>query len=113
MVLAVARRMLPCAQDRDDAFQATFLILARRAGSIGRRERLAGWLHGVAVRTASEARRRVARQRAGERRLMDVTRVEPEPEPAEESDDLLAMLDEELRALPERYRRALVACELE
>ena len=96
----------------EDAFQATFLVLARRAASIGRREQLASWLYGVAVRTAKEARRRAARDRAMERRLMDVSQVESEPT-AEDRDDLLAFLDEELNRLPPRYRAALVACELE
>ena len=79
-VLGVCRRMLPSSHDCEDAFQATFLVLARRAASIGRRERLASWLYGVAVRTAKEARRRAAQQRAGERRLMDLSRVESEPD---------------------------------
>ena len=65
MVLGVCRRMLPASHDAEDAFQATFLVLARRAASIVRRERVASWLYGVAVRTAQVARRRVARQRAG------------------------------------------------
>ena len=110
-VLSVCRRMLPCSQDCEDAFQATFLVLARRAASISRRERLASWLYGVAVRTAKEARRRAEQQRAGERRLMDLSRVESEPR--KERDDLLDFLDEELNRLPRRYRAALVACDLE
>ena len=73
MVLGVCRRMLRASHDVEDAFQATFLVLARRAASIVRRERVASWLYGVAVRTAQVARRRAARQRAAERRLMDKT----------------------------------------
>jgi RNA polymerase sigma factor (sigma-70 family) len=111
MVLGVCRRMLLSAHDAEDAFQAAFLILARRAASIGRREKLAGWLHGVAVRTASETRRRAARERTRERRLMAVLNVETEP--AQGPDDLLPLLDEELNHLPQRFRAALVACELE
>jgi len=104
--------MLPCSHDCEDAFQATFFVLARRAASISRRERLASWLYGVAVRTAKEARRRAAQQRAGEKRLMmELSRVESEP--TEDRDDLLACLDEELNRLPQRYRAALVVCELE
>ena len=112
MVLGVCRRMLPASHDAEDAFQATFLVLARRAASIVRRERLASWLYSVAVRTAQVARRRVARQRAAERRLMDET-SEAKSEPAEDREDLLPILDEELNRLPHRYRVALVACELE
>ncbi len=112
MVLGVCRRMLPASHDAEDAFQATFLVLARRAASIVRRERVASWLYGVAVRTAQVARRRVARQRAAERRLMNET-SEAKSEPAEDREDLLPILDEELNRLPHRYRVALVACELE
>jgi RNA polymerase sigma factor (sigma-70 family) len=111
MVLGVCRRMLRDPDDAEDAFQAAFFILARRAASIGRRGQLASWLHGVAVRTASEARRSTARQRARERRLMEVSRVDSAP--AEEWDDHLPLLDEELNRLPRHYRAALVACELE
>src|SRR5262245_55659501 len=56
VVLGVCRRLLPDRDDMDDAFQATFLVLIRRAGSIGRRERLGNWLCGVAYRTALKAR---------------------------------------------------------
>ncbi len=112
MVVGVCRRMLRGSHDWEDAFQATFLVLARRAGSIGRREQLANWLYGVAVRTAKEARRRAAQHRALERRMRDVPKVESEPT-VEDRDDLLAILDEELNRLPQRYRVALVACELE
>ena len=111
MVLGVCRRMLSGSHDAEDAFQATFLVLVRRAGSIGRRERLANWLYGVAVRTAKEARRRAARRQARERRAMDVAKTESEP--VGDRDDLVPLLDEELSRLPDRYRAALVACELE
>ncbi len=111
MVLGVCRRMLPGSHDAEDSFQATFLILVRRAASIGRRQQLANWLYGVAVRTAKQARRRAARQRAKERRLMETSQVEPAP--AEDRGELLSLLDEELNRLPRHYRAALVACELE
>ena len=97
--------------DAEDAFQATFLVLARRAGSIGRREQLASWLYGVAVRTAKEARRRATRAREIEMRMRDVSRVEAVT--AEDRDDGILWLDEELNRLPHRFRVALVACELE
>ena len=111
MVLGVCRRMLHNLHDAEDAFQATFVILSRRAAAIGRRERLANWLYGVAVRTAKEARRRAVRRQARERRAMDRTNVKSEA--AGEWDELAAILDEELSRLPDRYRTALVTCELE
>jgi RNA polymerase sigma factor (sigma-70 family) len=111
MVLAVCRRMLKNTHDAEDAFQATFFILARRAASLARREKLAGWLHGVAVRTASEARRRSARQHRRERRSIEMSNAKPTP--STDQDDILPILDEELGRLPQRFRAALVACELE
>jgi len=111
MVLGVCRRVLPCSHDAEDSFQATFLILVHRAASIGRRRQLANWLYGVAVRTAKQARRRAARQRARDRRLMETSQIEPAP--VEDRAELLSLLDEELNRLPRHYRAALVACELE
>src|SRR5262245_53177899 len=111
MVLAVCRRVLGCAHDAEDAFQATFLVLARRAAAVGRRHLLANWLYGVAYRTAREARRAAAARRAKEQRaaaMRDTTVVPDGPEP-----DLHEVLDRELAALPEAYRAAVVVCDLE
>jgi len=109
MVLAVCRRAL--GQDADDAFQATFLVLVRRARHTEWRDALGPWLYGVAVRVARKARAARARRRASERQASPMT---PEPTvPAAEPDDLSDLLDQELAALPETYRRPLVLCELQ
>jgi RNA polymerase sigma factor (sigma-70 family) len=111
MVLAVCRQVLGCAHDAEDAFQATFLVLARRAGAVGRRPLLANWLYGVAYRTALEARRAAAARRAKEQRataMRDTTVVPDSSEP-----DLHEVFDRELAALPEVYRAAVVVCDLE
>jgi RNA polymerase sigma-70 factor (ECF subfamily) len=67
MVLHVCRRTGRNAEDAEDAFQATFLLLARKAGSIRKRESVASWLHGVARRVARDAQRQAARRQAHER----------------------------------------------
>jgi RNA polymerase sigma factor (sigma-70 family) len=111
MVLGVCRRVLRQEQDAEDAFQATFLVLARRAASVGRPELLANWLYGVACRTAKAARRAASRRRAKERQVAEM----PEPAAPPESPwhDVRPLLDEELSRLPDRYRVAVVLCDLE
>ncbi len=112
MVMGVCRRLLSDPNDADDAFQATFLVLARRARSIARRELLANWLYGVAYRTARVARTRAALRLAKERRVIDVLRTRSTQED-EGCGDLLVLLDQELSRLPEKFRIAVVLCELE
>jgi RNA polymerase sigma-70 factor (ECF subfamily) len=111
MVLGVCRRILGHAHDAEDAFQATFLVLARKAASVARREKVASWLYGVAVRTAKEARTRAARRRAREERVSAPIHVEPPDDGF--PDELRAILDEELGRLPARHRGPVVLCELE
>ena len=111
LVLGVCRRVLDDADAAEDAFQATFLVLVRRAGSIARPERLGNWLYGVAYRTAVKARGAAARRRAHERRAAGQTAVPAASEPA--WPDLRAVLDEELARLTQRYRAPLVLCYLE
>lgn len=115
MVLGVCRRILACEHAAEDAFQATFLILARKAALIGRREHVGSWLHGVAIRTAKEAKRREARQIARERRLMNQfkTEVQDAPEDDHSRRETLRMLDEEMESLPSQYRTAMIACEIQ
>ncbi len=110
LVLGACRRLLSCEADAADAFQATFLVLVRRAGSVRRAESLGPWLYGVATRVALKMRRAAARRHTHEGRAAMTARAECETEPA---DDLRPLLDEELGRLPEKYRAALVACYLE
>jgi RNA polymerase sigma factor (sigma-70 family) len=110
MVLAVCRRMLRRSHDIEDAFQATFLVLARRAASIGHPHRLPNWLYGVAYRTALKARSLSARRHARERPLDDLDC----PAPADgDAPDLAALLHEEISRLPEKYRSAFILCYLQ
>jgi RNA polymerase sigma factor (sigma-70 family) len=111
MVYGVCRRILRHAQDAEDAFQAAFLVLARKAASLTDREAVAGWLYGAAYRAALEARSAGARRRARERQVEEMPH--PEVWPDEGGRELLALLDRELTRLPEKYRLPVVLCELE
>jgi RNA polymerase sigma-70 factor (ECF subfamily) len=109
MVLAVCRRILGHRHDAEDAFQATFLVLIRKAATIGQRERVGNWLYGTAYRAAMEAK--AFRRRCRERQVSRMP--EPQTPAAESSHDLCAIFDEELCRLPNRYRTAIVLCEME
>jgi RNA polymerase sigma factor (sigma-70 family) len=111
MVWGVCRRTLSTHHDAEDAFQATFLVLVRKAASIRSRELLANWLYRVALKTARKARQ-MAEQRA------KTGGVLPEPEPAGPPDgefgpEWWALLHKELSRLPEKYRIVIALCELE
>jgi RNA polymerase sigma factor (sigma-70 family) len=110
LVYGVCRRVLGHAQDAEDAFQAAFLVLVRKAGSVLKRGSVGSWLYGVAYRTALEARGVNARRRARERQTENV------PHPAvgpDEPQDWRPLLDRELSRLPEKHRAAVVLCDLE
>jgi RNA polymerase sigma factor (sigma-70 family) len=108
MVWGVCRRLLGH-HDAEDAFQATFFVLVRKAGSIVSRAVLASWLHGVARRTALKARTAATRRAARER----LVAAQPELSPPPLRDDLHEVLDRELGLLPEKYRAVLVLCDLQ
>ena len=95
----------------DDAFQATFLVLVRKAGSIAHGERIGPWLYGVAYRVARQVREKAARIPTCE---PEAAAMIPERPPhADPIDDWLPILDQELQALPAKYRDPLVLCELQ
>src|SRR5438128_5416002 len=111
MVLNVCRHVLRHEQDAEDAFQAVFLVLARKATSLGSIVSVVGWLHGVAHRTALSARKSAARRQA-----------HPKPPPAARPEqpvaeaalhELQALLDAEVARLPEKLRSPFVMCCLE
>jgi RNA polymerase sigma factor (sigma-70 family) len=111
MVLGVCRRVLRHEQDAEDAFQATFLVLARKAGTLTRGELLGNWLYGVAYRTALKARTAAVRRRARETPLIDLPQREASG--ADDWQELCPLLDRELTRLPDCYRAPVVLCELE
>jgi RNA polymerase sigma factor (sigma-70 family) len=111
LVLGVCRQVLGDAHDAEDAFQATFLILARKAASLRRHESLAAWLHRVAVNVSRTARRNNARRRAHEREAILMARATPAADEAVR--DWQPVLHEEVDRLPEKYRVPVVLCYFE
>src|SRR5262245_54256793 len=112
MVLGVCSRVLTDGHTVEDAFQATFLALVRRAHAIRKRESVGSWLYGVAYRTAAKAKANAARWCARERQM---TKMMAAADPVEEviRRDVRSMLDEELSRLPAKYREPLILCYLE
>ncbi len=111
MVWGICLRVLGNYADAEDAFQATFLVLLRKAASIVPREMVANWLYGVGRQTALKARATAARRRGLEKQVAEM------PETAVDEPglwlDIQPLLDEELGRLPGRYRSVIVLCDLE
>jgi RNA polymerase sigma factor (sigma-70 family) len=112
MVLGVCRRVLGNLHDAEDAFQATFLVLVRRADAIVPRDLVGNWLYGVAFRTALEAKVTRARHKAKERQVTARSGMQDVVEEAAQR-ERLQLLDQELSRLPDRYRVPIVLCDLE
>lgn len=111
MVLAVCRRVLQDGHDAEDAFQATFLVLARKAAAIRPREMVGNWLYGVAYRTALKAKRTGCRRRAHEAQVGEMNRSEYHD--SENWQEIRPLLDQEVSRLPDKYRAPIVLCDFE
>jgi RNA polymerase sigma factor (sigma-70 family) len=113
MVWGVCRRVLDNQHDVEDAFQATFLVLVRKAASVVPRAMVANWLYGVAYQTALNVKALHTKRKARERQVQEM----PEPEVVHQDrdrwDDLRPLLDQELSRLPDKYRTPIVLCDLE
>jgi RNA polymerase sigma factor (sigma-70 family) len=111
LVHSVCRRILHDAHDAEDAFQATFLVLARKAQTIQKHQSLGSWLYKVAYRIALRARADISRRRTQEKEAVQTT---PPPTPGEAAQrELGRMLDEEVQRLPEKYRAPVTLCYLQ
>jgi RNA polymerase sigma factor (sigma-70 family) len=111
MVMGVCRRVLGDPHDAEDAFQAAFLVLIRRARTIHKQQSVGSWLHGVACRTARKARATAARRRHHESAA--ATPPAPVDPPDASLNEFRLIVDEEVLRLPERYRAPFVLCYLE
>jgi RNA polymerase sigma factor (sigma-70 family) len=112
MVLGVCQRLLAQAQDAEDAFQAVFLLLSRRAGGLQRPEGVANWLYGVAYRTALQAQR-TRRRHCQREQAVPSTTASADPLAEISAREALAAIEAELAYLPDKYRTPLVLCALE
>jgi RNA polymerase sigma factor (sigma-70 family) len=109
LVMGVCRRILHHDQDTEDAFQATFLVLARRAGSIRKQQSVASWLYKVAYRIALRARARKQERRAREIHACQQHQVSRRA-PVMEWNEWDGWIDEEVQRLPEKYRTPVLMC---
>ncbi len=112
MVLGICRRLLDDPHDVEDAFQATFLVLVRRAGSLRDRDLLANWLYGVALRIATRCRRDRTRRRVRERSDGE-TELASDADSAAGLGELRTVMDVEVARLPDRFRAPIVLCYFE
>src|SRR5262245_8888705 len=111
MVMGICRRVLHQVQDAEDAFQATFILLARRSTRIRKQESLASWLHGVAFRMAHNAKRSASRRRKYEGTVQPASALSPTAEL--EWREVQAILDDEIQRLPEIYQAPFILFYLE
>jgi len=113
MVLGVCRGHLGDSNDVDDAFQATFLVLVRKASALRERDAIGPWLHGVACRVALRARSDLARQRRRSEHASDSPALVDHRERSKDDFELRPLLDQELSRLPEKYRMPIILCHLQ
>ena len=111
MVLKVCHRVIRNHHDAEDAYQATFLVLARKASTVTPRDRVANWLHGVAFRTALKAKSLRAKMAVRERQVPGMP--EPQAMPQNSCHDLQTVIDLELSRLADIYRLPILLCDLE
>jgi RNA polymerase sigma factor (sigma-70 family) len=110
MVLRISRRIMKNEHDADDACQAVFMLMARKAGKVRWHECVANWLYGAAVRIARHENRRLAKKRA--RELADAQSVAAASGASPESSEIESVLYQELDRLPDKYRAPVVLCHL-